>query len=64
MYEDEIISEVWENREAYALKHQHNLHSIVCDLQKRQKQPCSKVVDRRKKAVLSVGEETVSYETR
>ena len=64
MYEDEIISDVWENREAYARKHKHNLHSMVCDLQERQKQPFSKVVDRRKEAVLAVGEETVSYKTK
>ena len=33
MYKDEIIYAVWKNREAYAERHQHNLHAIVCDLQ-------------------------------
>lgn len=61
MCQDEIISDVWANREAYARKHKHNLHSIVCDLQERQKQPFSKVVDRRKKDGLAVGEEQASY---
>ncbi len=64
MYEDEIISDVWKNREAYAQKHQHNLRAIVCDLQKRQKQPFSNIVDRRKKTVLVAGEEPVSYKTK
>jgi hypothetical protein len=63
MYEDEIISDVWKNREAYARKHKHNLHSIVCDLQERQKRPFSKVVDRRKKVVLAVGEEIGTYKS-
>ena len=46
-YEDEIIAEVWKNREAYAARHHHNLREIVADLQKRQQTPFSRLVDRR-----------------
>jgi len=47
MYKDEIIEEVWKNRDAYVEKHHHNLDEIVKDLQKRQKTPLSKLIDRR-----------------
>ena len=33
-YQDDIIAEVWKNRETYAARHHHNLHEIVADLQK------------------------------
>lgn len=47
MHKDEIIAEVWRNRDAYAEKHQHNLAAIVADLQMRQKKRKCKLVDRR-----------------
>ena len=47
MYKDEIISEVWRLRDAYAEKHHHDLSEIVADLERRQKHPHSKLVDRR-----------------
>nr|VFK21241.1 MAG: hypothetical protein BECKLPF1236A_GA0070988_102943 [Candidatus Kentron sp. LPFa]VFK34660.1 MAG: hypothetical protein BECKLPF1236C_GA0070990_102893 [Candidatus Kentron sp. LPFa] len=50
MYEDEIIVELWRNRDAYAAKHHHNLAEIVADLEARQKKPGCKLVDRRKPA--------------
>ena len=46
-YQDEIIAEVWRNRDAYAARHHHDLHEIVADLQKRQRTPFSRLVDRR-----------------
>jgi hypothetical protein len=49
MCKDEIIAEVWRNRDAYAKKHHHNLDEIVKDLQKRQKTSRLKLVDRRKR---------------
>jgi hypothetical protein len=49
-YEDEIIAEVWKNRDAYAARHHNNLGEIVADLQKRQQKPFSKLVDRRHRA--------------
>ena len=47
MYQDEIISEVWRNRDAYVAKHHHNLDEILADLNKRQKFPLSVIVDQR-----------------
>jgi len=47
MHRDEIISEVWRNRDAYAEEHHHSLAEIVADLQARQKRPGCKLVDRR-----------------
>jgi len=49
MYKDEIIAEVWRNRDAYAEKHHHNLDEMVKDLQKRQKTSRLKLVDRRRR---------------
>jgi hypothetical protein len=49
MYRDEIIAEVWRNRDAYAKKHHHDLDEIVRDLQKREKTSPLKFVDRRKR---------------
>lgn len=49
MYQDEIISEVWANREAYVFKHSHNLGSMIKELMKRQKISGRLLVDRRLK---------------
>jgi len=47
MYKDEIIAEVWRNRDAYAREHHHDLREIVADLQKREREHPQRVVDRR-----------------
>jgi hypothetical protein len=47
MYKDEIIAEVWRNRDAYAERHHYSLAEIVADLQVRQKKKDCKLVDRR-----------------
>jgi len=47
MYKDEIIAEVWRNRDSYAEEHHHSLAEIVADLQVRQKRLECKLVDRR-----------------
>ena len=47
MYKDEIIAEVWRNRDAYARKHHNNLDEIVADLRKREKSHPDRIVDRR-----------------
>ncbi len=48
MYRDEIIEEVWRNRDEYAAEHNHDLAEILSDLQQRQKQnPFGTLVDRR-----------------
>lgn len=49
MHRDEIIAEVWRNRDAYVEKHHHNLDEIVADLRKRQERSRAKLVDRRKR---------------
>jgi hypothetical protein len=46
MYRDEVLSEVWKNREEYAREHGHDLRAIVEDLKKRQQTPFSRVIDR------------------
>jgi hypothetical protein len=48
-YKDEIIAEVWRNREAYATRCHHNLSEIVADLKKRQQSPLTSLVDRRRR---------------
>ncbi|MBI5723988.1 MAG: hypothetical protein HZA50_08530 [Planctomycetes bacterium] len=47
MYKDEIITEVWRNRDEYAQAHHYNLNEIVDDLRKRQQAHPQRVVDRR-----------------
>jgi hypothetical protein len=47
MRKDEIIEEVWHNRDAYAQKHHHDLDEIVRDLQKREETSPLKFIDRR-----------------
>ena len=49
MYKDDIIAEVWRNREEYAAEHHHSLDEIVADLQLRQQQHQDLLVDRRPK---------------
>ena len=47
MYKDDIIAEVWRNRDAYAQRHNHNLEEMVADLRKREQAHPDRVVDRR-----------------
>ena len=47
MHKDEIIAEVWRNRDNYAEKHHNNIDEIVADLQMRQKKRECDLVDRR-----------------
>ncbi len=49
MGKDEIIAEVWRNRDAYVKEHQHDVKKIVEDLRRWQKEHPSKVVDRRRR---------------
>ena len=60
MYKDEIISEVWENREAFSFKYSHNIRLMIKELMRRQKESGRVLVDRRKKtqSVNSVGRHT------
>ena len=47
MYKDEIIAEVWRNRDAYARTHDHDLDKIVADIREREQKHPERVVDRR-----------------
>ncbi len=47
MYRDEIIAEVWRNRDAYVEEHHHDLEEIVTDLRRRQEKHRERLVDRR-----------------
>jgi len=48
MYRDEIIAEVWRNRDAYVKQHHHSLDEIVEDLRRREKRDPSEIVDRKR----------------
>jgi hypothetical protein len=47
MYKDDIITEVRQNRDAYAREHHYNLDEIVADLRKREQSHPGRVVARR-----------------
>ena len=47
MYRDEIIADVWRNRDAYVRKHHGNLDEMVADLRRRQEAHAARIVDRR-----------------
>jgi hypothetical protein len=53
MYKDDIIAEVWRNRDSYAERHHHSLAEMVADLQERQKRTECKLVDRRNRTKAS-----------
>ncbi len=57
MRHDEIIEEVWKNRETLASRCHHNLREIVLDLQRRQEAPLTGIVDRRHRASGPMGRE-------
>ena len=43
---DEILVEVWRNRDEFARQHNYNLDAMVKALQEMERHPWSKVVDR------------------
>lgn len=47
MYQDDIIAEVWRNRDAYVARHHHSLAEMVADLRARQNRVDCRLVDRR-----------------
>ena len=49
MRKNEILEEVWRNRDEFAKEHNYDLDAMVAALQKMEKHPLSKVVDRRRK---------------
>ena len=46
MHNDEIITEVWRNRDAYVRKHHNNLDEIVADLRRREESHPDRIVYR------------------
>ena len=56
MHRDEIIAEVWRNRDAYVEKHNHDLGKMARDLQERRRKSGSWIVDRRNLAGASGNE--------
>lgn len=46
MYKDEIIEDVWRNRDTYAKEHHNDLDEIVADLRRRQQAHPERVVAR------------------
>ena len=47
---DEILIEVWRNRDEFARRHNYDLDAMVAELQEMERHPWSTVVDRREGA--------------
>jgi len=47
---NEILEEVWINRDEFAKEHNYSLDEIVSSIQEMEKHPLSTVVDRREEA--------------
>ena len=45
---NEILSEVWRNRDEFAKQHNYDLNAMVATLQEMERHPLSAIVDRRK----------------
>ena len=45
---DEVLEEVWRNRDQFAQHHNYDLDAIVAELQKMERHPLNRLVDRRK----------------
>ena len=50
MMENDIIEEVWRNRDEFAKQHNYDLNDMVSELQKMEQKPFGRLVDRRKLA--------------
>lgn len=46
MVEDEILREVWRNRDAFAKRHHYDLDAMVEELRRMERQSPNKLVDR------------------
>jgi hypothetical protein len=49
MRKNEILEEVWRNRDEFAREHNNDLDAMIAALQEMEKHSLSKVVDRRRK---------------
>ena len=50
MMKNDIIEEVWRNRDEFAKQFNYNIDDMVAELQKSEQNPFSRLVDRRKLA--------------
>lgn len=50
MVENEILREVWRNRDAFAKRHRYNLDAMVEELRQMERQSPNKLVDRSAKS--------------
>lgn len=46
--QNEILLEVWRNRDEFAKRHNYNLNAMVATLQEMEQHPWNAIVDRRK----------------
>jgi hypothetical protein len=49
MKKNEILEEVWRNRDEFAREYNYDIDAMVAALQEMEKHPLNKVVDRRQK---------------
>ena len=47
---NEILQEIWRNRDEFAKEHNYDLDAMVAALQEMEKHPLTQTVDRRKQA--------------
>ena len=47
---NEILQEIWRNRDEFAKEHNYDLDAMVAALQEMEKHPLTRTVDRRKQA--------------
>jgi len=53
---NEILQEVWRNRDEFAKEHNYDLDAMVAALQEMEKHPLTKTVDRRKQTSLKTAD--------
>lgn len=61
---NEILSEVWRNRDEFAKRHNYDLTAMVAALQEMERHPLSAIVDRRKKTLNKSLKQTAKKDTR
>jgi hypothetical protein len=59
MYKDNIICDVWSNREAYVKHFKHDISKIIHDLKIRQESSGRELIDRRKVSSSVIKQESI-----
>ncbi len=62
MYKDEIITELWKNRESYVNHYHHDLNKIIDNLKARQKQSDRLIIDRRLSIKVGMNLQTSTFQ--